>query len=41
VEIAKSWARRDFRPTTLGDAKSRAITRPKIEDEDDDEYEDD
>ena len=29
-----SWARRDFRPITLGDAKSRDRRAPQIEDED-------
>jgi hypothetical protein len=39
--VATSWARRDFRPTALGDTKSRDRCKPKIEDEDDDEYEND
>jgi hypothetical protein len=41
LEVAMSWARRDFRPTTLGDAKSWDRRTPQIEDEDDDEYEND
>jgi hypothetical protein len=36
-----SSARRDFRPTALGDAKSRDRCTPKIEDEYDDEYQND
>jgi hypothetical protein len=39
--VATSWARRDFRPTALGDTKSRDRRTPQIEDEDDDEYEND
>jgi hypothetical protein len=39
--VAMSWARRYFRSTALGDAKSRDRCPPKIEDEDDDEYEND
>jgi hypothetical protein len=37
--VAMSWARRYFRSTALGDAKSRDRCPPKIEDEDDDEDE--